>query len=245
MGGTMNFKFFAALAVVAFAASMSIAATAPVKKSKCEPQKPETCKSKSRKPIIIPPMNPPPVNPPRPGQPTTPGTIPTLPDLPGIPAPGIPDGRHEPGVPFPMSSSLPFPWDKIEGIWTAKGNGVDLIFSFEVQTDRDGVQFLSVEQIDAKTGELVAQGVGLSVENDKLVRAAMSGSFGGAYMLFIGSYKDPNSLAPNRIPKSVTVLTVRSFSNIMGEEDEQFTVSKVSSAAHSSENSLPNRPKNN
>lgn len=247
----MNFKLFASSTVVAVAMSVSIAAVTktalaapavdprqkapvkPVKKQKCEPQKAESCKTKiDTKPIIIPPINPPPVNPPRPGRPTTPGPIPPIRDLPGIPAPGIPDGRHEPGVPFPMSSSLPFPWDKIEGVWTAKGNGVDLIFNFKVQTDNEGSQFLSVEQIDAKTGELVAQGVGLSVENDKLVRAAMSGSFGGAYMLFIGSYRDPNQLVPSRSPKSVTVLTVRSFSNIMGDEDEQFTVTKLRGSAY-------------
>lgn len=255
MGGTMKLKLIAASTTLALVAMLSVVTYSVAAKAtdvrQRRPQKPkqrcpsgaDKCEKKNNfTPIIVPPVNPPPVNPPRPGRP---GPIIPIPDFPDIPAPGIPDGRSEPGVPFPMSTTLPFPWDKIEGIWNAKGNGVDLIFNFKVQTDRDGRQFLSVEQLDAKTGERVAQGVGLSVENDKLVRAGMSGSFGGAYMLFIGSYRDPNFVAAGRLPKSVTVLTVRSFSNMMGDEDEQFTVSKLANLPSSAEKPLPNRRENN
>jgi hypothetical protein len=250
-----NFKLIAA-STVAVAALLSTVAfapnaeatdarqRAPRKSKKAAPAPtPTPCPDakEDTTPIVLPPVTPPPVRPPRPGQ--RPGPIIPIPDFPDIPSPG--DDKQGPEVPFPMSTTLPFPWDKIEGIWNAKGQGIDLFFSFRVQTDRDGRQFLAVEQLDAKTGELVAQGVGLSVENDKLVRAAMSGSFGGAYMLFIGSYKDPKSLAPNRIPRSVTVLTVRSFSNMVGQDDQQFTVSKVSNLPYSAENPLPNPVINN
>lgn len=235
MGGTMKLKLIAASTVLALVAMLSAAAYSQEAKAVDVRQKRAPKPKPSPSPIIVPPVKPPPVNPPRPGRP---GPIVPIPDFPDIPAPGGVDGARGPEVPFPMNTTLPFPWDKIEGIWNAKGNGVDLIFCFEVQTDRDGRQVLTVEQLDAKTGERVAQGVGLSVENDKLVRAAMTGSFGGAYMLFIGSYKDPN-FAPGRIPKSVTVLTVRSFSKMMGDEDEQFTVSKLANLPFSAEKALP------
>lgn len=167
--------------------------------------------------------------------------IPTIPTLPDIPTPSVPGDQDGPEVPFPMSASLPFPWDKIEGLWNAKGEAVDLFFSFEVQIDRDGRQILNVTQLNAN-GVIVAQGVGLAIENDKLVRAAMTMTDkSGSYMLFIGSYQDPKTAeAPRaRTPrKTVTVLTVRSFAEADGS-DIQFTVSKVSKYPYSKEKPLP------
>lgn len=170
---------------------------------------------------------------PGPNQPTFPG-LPgqPIPSLPSLPPPGKGNPKGGPEVPFPLATTLPFPWGNIEGIWKIVTNeGTQISFSFTVQTDLDGHQYLSVAQIDTSTGQLVAEGVGISVETDKLVRAAMKAKNGAAYMLFIGSYKNTNQyVVGGQASKSVTVLTVRPFTDLTGDKDVQVIVQKVSDA---------------
>jgi hypothetical protein len=164
---------------------------------------------------------------------------PTYPTIPKIPAPGLPNPKGEPGVPFPMSITLPFPWAYIEGLWRVDANGANVIFSFSVQTDTNGRQYLHVVQINENSGAIVAVGTGISVENDKLVRAAMTSKIDNSnYMLFIGSYKNTGEydLGP---AKSVTVLTVRPFTSLMGDHDVQVVVEKVSNTPYGSSSLCP------
>ena len=166
-----------------------------------------------------------------PRDPSIPG-FPTDPTIPGIPAPGMPNPKGEPGVPFPMSITLPFPWGNIEGLWKVDANGADVMFSFSVQTDTNGRQYLHVVQLDDRSGAIVAEGTGVSVENDKLVRAAMTSKIDKSnYMLFIGSYKNTGAYDLGTV-KSVTVLTVRPFSALMGDKDVQVVVEKVSNTPY-------------
>jgi hypothetical protein len=163
--------------------------------------------------------------------PTLPGFpgSPSFPKVPKIPPPGKTNPKGEPGVPFPLSITLPFPWAAIEGLWKVTSSDKTMLFSFSVQTDVDGRQYLHVLQING-AGEVVAEGVGVSVEKDKLVRAAMTSKTDNVnYMLFIGSYKNTGAHAA-AVLKSVTVLTVRPFSSLTGAKDVQVMVEKVSNA---------------
>ena len=140
-------------------------------------------------------------------------------------------GDGGPEVPFPLSASLPFPWNKIEGVWQGYLNGRSMMFSFEVKNDYQGNQILSVAQLDGASGAILSQGVGLSVSDDNLVRAAMYGTYTkDGYMLFIGAYRN-NNLAPGG-KKSVTVLTLREFGEMTGDNDEQLVVKKLSSVPY-------------
>lgn len=167
-----------------------------------------------------------------PGIPNVPG-FPTLP--PNLPPPGKFDPRGGPEVPFPMSITLPFPWGNIEGMWKVVTNdGTQILFSFSVETDKDGKQYLRVLQIDANTQAVLAEGVGIAIENDKLVRAAMQSKVShSSYMLFVGSYKNQGQQALGGIvSKAITVLTVRPFTDLMGGQDVQVVVQKVSNAPY-------------
>lgn len=178
------------------------------------------------------PQNPVPRFPDLPTKPDFPGmpTDPTYPTIPTIPPPGKSNPKGGPEVPFPLSITLPFPWGNIEGIWKVVSDDRETLFSFSIQTDRDGRQYLHVLQINASTGVVVAEGVGVSVENDKLVRAAMTSKTEKVnYMLFIGSYKNTGEHA-SVLMKSVTVLTVRPFTSLMGDQDVQVMVEKVSNS---------------
>ncbi|MES2963045.1 MAG: hypothetical protein V4760_04080 [Bdellovibrionota bacterium] len=136
-----------------------------------------------------------------------------------------------PEVPFPLSASLPFPWSKIEGMWEARVNGRATLFSFHVKTDYDGNDLLEVLQLDGSTGVVVADGLGLAVTDDNLVRAAMYGVFtGDSYMLFIGSYR--NSKVSSGSKKTVTVLTLRAFGEMTGDSDQQIVVKKLSNVPY-------------
>ena len=171
--------------------------------------------------------------------PGLPGVDP-LPGLPGgapwdpqIPAPGKHDPKGGPEVPFPLSITLPFPWGAIEGTWRVITDKADLYFSFEIQTDTNNKQYLRVTQFDEEG--VVAQGIGISVESDKLVRAAMMSKLTKAnYMLFVGSYKNQGAHAMGT-DKSLTVLTVRPFTSLSGGDDLQVVVQKISNSGYTSQ----------
>ncbi|MEK7357887.1 MAG: hypothetical protein AAB250_15660 [Bdellovibrionota bacterium] len=145
----------------------------------------------------------------------------------GLVAPGSVTARG-PEVPFPLSASLPFPWNKIEGMWEGRLDGRSMLFSFDVQVDYDGNSLLRVAQLDGATGVVISDGIGITSGNDNLVRAAMYGVYtGDSYMLFIGSYKNPR-IAPSS-KKAVTVLTLRAFGEMTGDSDQQLVMKKLSS----------------
>jgi hypothetical protein len=178
------------------------------------------------------PQNPGPKFPDLPTKPGFPGmpSDPTYPTIPTIPPPGKANPKGGPEVPFPLSITLPFPWGAIEGLWKVVSSEETTLFSFSVETDRDGRQFLRVLQLNATTGVVVAEGVGVSVEKDKLVRAAMTSKTNKVnYMLFIGSYKNTGEHA-SVLMKTLTVLTVRPFTSLMGDDDVQVMVEKVSNS---------------
>lgn len=183
-----------------------------------------------------------PVVPKQPTFPSFPGFRPTTPVNPTIPTIPLPRPDGGPEVPFPLDATLPFPWGNIEGIWSVALDDCYSLFSFKVETDFKGKQYLHVLQIDHSTGTLLAEGVGLSVENDKLVRAAMTSKVNGegSYMLFIGSYKNTSQVSiRGQTTKTITVLTVRPFSDLLGDKDVRVVVTKVSNTPYLAQKSLP------
>lgn len=115
----------------------------------------------------------------------------------------------DPVGPFPLSALVPFPWASIEGIWTMKlPDGTSLQFSFDVQVDCNGRKFLRVLGFDQKTFRVTSEGVGIGMNNDMLVRAAMTSS-ASQYMVYIRQFKVPQGKAvPGKIS---TVVTIRPF----------------------------------
>ena len=129
-----------------------------------------------------------------------------------------------PEVPFPLSDELPFPWQTIEGTWVATTADAELEFELQVQVDEGGRQILRVLQLDPADGTVIAEGLGISVGDREIVRAAMSGASGN-FMIFVASVKNPDVLNP--VP--VTMLTLRSFGDINGAvpQDTQVIIEKV------------------
>lgn len=137
-------------------------------------------------------------------------------------------GEDGPEVPFPLSASLPFPWNKIQGIWEGRINGKSKLFSFEVKTDVNDSEILAVSELDGASGLVLSEGFGIAGSDDNLVRAAMYGVYSGdSYMLFIGSYR--NTKVAKR---AVTVLTIRSFGEVDGVSDQQLVIKKLSSVPY-------------
>lgn len=229
----MKFKLMT-IAVIAAISAAAYAARGPAA---------EPIGQKKKQPVPVLPRATPPPKPWLPTIPTVPSidpTLPTFPDLPNIPLPG--HDKEEPGVPFPMATILPFPWGNIEGIWRVEVQGAHLLFSFRVETDYQRKQYLRVIQIDHLTGQVLAEGVGISIENDRLVRAAMNakGNAAGSYMLFVGSYKnDEGKTLHGQTARIITVLTVRSFSDLLGDKDVQVAITKLTNTPYQPQKSLP------
>jgi hypothetical protein len=119
----------------------------------------------------------------------------------------------DPVGPFPLSALVPFPWTTIEGIWTMKiPDGTALYFSFEVATACDGRKVVKVTGFDQKSYRVTAEGVGIGLANDTMVRAVMT-SATSQYMVFIRQFKLPAPKASTRTTGRIsTVVTIRPFS---------------------------------
>jgi len=133
-----------------------------------------------------------------------------------------------PEVPFPLSLQIPFPWGTIEGVWEAKSSGLNALFSFEVQNDCDNRKILKVFHLDPLSGMVLAEGMGIAIDDKRIVRAAMSSASLGSYMLFIRAFKDPKAMHG---PKIATVLTVRPFSG-SESDDDHVIVRKISNVPY-------------
>lgn len=114
----------------------------------------------------------------------------------------------DPVGPFPLAALVPFPWATIQGIWAMKlPNGTSLHFSFEVQADCNGRKFVQVLGFDQKSYRVTAEGTGLGMSNDMIVRAAMT-SASSQYMVYIRQFRVPAGKATGKIS---TVVTIRPF----------------------------------
>lgn len=84
--------------------------------------------------------------------------------------------------PWPRATTLPFPWDTIQGTWTEKSSLYT--FSFQVIQNSWGSRHIKIRQVDPRSGATLAQGVGYE-RSDYVVVAAMSGGQQKQYLLTI------------------------------------------------------------
>ena len=138
-----------------------------------------------------------------------------------------------PEVPFPLKIQMPFHWETIEGVYEAKGPGIDALFSFKTQSDLQNGRTLVVHQLDPETKVVLAQGLGLTAGDDmRNVRVAMTSKQGGRYWMTIRAFKQSGG-HQNEI---ATVLTIKSFT---GRFDESNIVAcKISEAPYADPRSV-------
>lgn len=131
--------------------------------------------------------------------------------------PGVEARSGDPVGPFPLSQLVPFPWASIEGIWSMTlPDGTPRYFSFEVRASCDGRKFVHVVGFDQKTYRITAEGMGLGVGNDMMVRAVMT-SATSQYMAYIRQFRTGKSSV-----KTTTVVTIRPFN---GDETDDIHMS--------------------
>ncbi len=75
------------------------------------------------------------------------------------------DAQTDDFVPYPWGMELPFPWVKVQGLWSANVGNLQAYYTFEVvrQNELSEKQLL-IKQYDLKTCDILAIGVG--IEND-------------------------------------------------------------------------------
>lgn len=110
---------------------------------------------------------------------------------------------------IPLDSALPFPWHSIEGIWKVENAKFSSLFSFEVQHDCDQRKILTVLQLEPITRRVISKGIGFMNEETREVRAAMSMSGSGSFVLSVGAYNDSTTFPP----RTFIALRVTSFTD--------------------------------
>lgn len=134
--------------------------------------------------------------------------------------------------PFPMDFPLPFPWDRIDGLWMVQSQDFQAMFRFEGQSDCYGRQILKVRQINS-TGNVVAMGIGVYMDSSKQVYAAMKPVDAKipSYMLYVGLFKDTRVLPS----QDIYILRISSFD---GSHAAAFRIQKFSGLIDSREDGL-------
>lgn len=109
-----------------------------------------------------------------------------------------------PEVPFPLSDRIYLPWGLIDGTWEAMDKDMYAHYIFKVQSDCNGQKILRVMHIDPATGEVIAEGVGIADQSERIIRAIMRGN-GYSYVLHMSAYRNTKSA---KLPKTAMVLSV-------------------------------------
>ncbi len=137
--------------------------------------------------------------------------------------PGTEARSTDPVGPFPLSQLVPFPWATIEGIWTmVLPDGTPRYFSFEVRSSCDGRKFIQVVGFDQKTYRITAEGIGLGIGGDTMVRAVMT-STTSQYMAYIRQFRVGKATT-----KISTVVTIRPFNG--DETDDIHMIARKASS---------------
>ncbi len=80
---------------------------------------------------------------------------------------------HE--VPFPKGAIIIFPWDSIEGYWSATIREIPGIFLFKIDFSDIAHKKLKVHYYDQSRTHVLAEGVGIIDEEGKIIRANLEG----------------------------------------------------------------------
>ena len=128
-----------------------------------------------------------------------------------------------PEVVFPLKAQMPFPWNSIEGTWLAQSGNFNALYSFKIQSNAQHSRILTVVHLDPGSHRVLAQGIGLTGDDPRVVRAGMV-SQGGTYWLMIRAFQDGR---PGHANEVVTLLTIRPY-NAANEDELHVVLKKVS-----------------
>jgi hypothetical protein len=128
-----------------------------------------------------------------------------------------------PEVVFPLKAQMPFPWNSIEGTWLAQSGNFNAIYSFKIQSNAQHSRILTVLHLDPGSHRVLAQGIGLTGDDPRVVRAGMV-SQGGTYWLMIRAFQDGR---PGHANEVVTLLTIRPY-DAASEDELHVVLKKVS-----------------
>lgn len=106
--------------------------------------------------------------------------------------------------PWPWSTRLPFPWESIQGTWTERN--AQFMFSFKVVENSAGDRHIKIKQLNAFTGDVVAQGLGLE-NSEMVVVASMTDGQESQFRLTVRSMQYVNT----RGNQEFTGVTIESF----------------------------------
>jgi hypothetical protein len=122
--------------------------------------------------------------------------------------------------PWPWAKPLPFPWDNIEGIWTERTS--NFTFSIKVVENSWGDRHIKIKQLDANTGQVIAQGVGYEMDDDVVV-AGMTGGQQTQYLLTIRLLE--NVFCWNS--RKVTGVTIESYDHQLIDHFEIYKITEI------------------
>jgi hypothetical protein len=113
-------------------------------------------------------------------------------------------------VPFPWGQEVPFPWSTISGLWSAGDAGDETFFRFsDVGRIANGERAFDVKEVvinpDGSETE-VAFGQATAAEDEKVVRAIMTGGANGSYFLTIRAFNLPDECG---VESLTTVVSIR------------------------------------
>jgi hypothetical protein len=92
-----------------------------------------------------------------------------------------------PILPWPWGYESPFPWTMVQGVWAVEYNSFKSYFVFRV-IKKGYLSQLEVKQVDPVTCEILATGIGF--EQERTVRAQMSGKNGSIYRVALRSFSE-------------------------------------------------------
>lgn len=130
--------------------------------------------------------------------------------------------------PWPRASTMPFPWNNIQGTWTEKKTEYTL--SFQVIRNSSGERLIKINQLNSKTGESIAWGIG-SENSDRVVVAAMTGGPRGQFILTVRSLQDVYCVTQHEF----IGVTIESFNNELINYFEIFKINEIPLTPNKSE----------
>lgn len=124
-------------------------------------------------------------------------------------------------VPFPQGVVVRFPWNNIQGTWRVEQGDYVSYFSFKKVKVKGAHRQLQVRQMDPKTCEDIATGVGTENSSGTRVLAQMTAKkSGNSYRLVLTSIADKKDV-PAAHQESVMVLSL-GLNNDAGKPDDMF-----------------------
>ena len=145
----------------------------------------------------------------------------------------LPTGDNRP-VPFPMGTVDKFPWSSIQGLWKVEQGDYVSYFAFKkVRASKGSHRQLQVRQIDYKSCEELATGVGFENTTGTRVLAQMTARKSGiSYRLVLTSVSEETPTFPPHGPamQSVMVLSLGMGSGEVAKNDDMvhMEITKVS-----------------